>query len=111
MDKILEDLVSLRRAKTRLAILDLFLKEGKALKVYEIAKILTMSKGAVSVALHYLNEDGLVLRVKCGHYKANSSRILRGILPLITSDLFLDILKDYWEKIREKLKEEETSSD
>lgn len=101
--KLLENIVSLRRAKTRLAILDLLLKKGEALKVSEIAKNLSISSGAASVALHYLTEDGLVVRVKRGYYKANSQRILRALLPLITNDLFLDLLEEYREKIKEKV--------
>ncbi|NIQ05407.1 MAG: ArsR family transcriptional regulator [Candidatus Korarchaeota archaeon] len=111
MEKILEDIVSLRRAKTRLAILDLLLKKGKTLKVSEIAKNLRISKGAVSVGLHYLYEDDLVIRVKRGYYKANIPRILRAVLPLITSDLFLDLLNEYREKIREKIKDKTATSE
>lgn len=110
MGEILEDLISLRRANTRLAILDLLLKEGKTLKLSEIAKNLSISKGAVSVALHYLKEDGLVIRAKRGYYKANSDRILRAILPLVTSDFFLEIVKEYREKIREKMEGGKRSS-
>lgn len=93
----LEALVSLSRSRTRLAIVDLLLKEGHPLTVKEISNKLKISISAISVALHHLSKAKIIERIQRGLYFVNSNAILRAILPLVTNDVFKRLLRSYKE--------------
>lgn len=94
-DNTLKALLSLRKSKTRLLILDALLSSDTPLGIEEIAKKINLNENATSVALHYLVKTNLVLRVKRGLYEANLKLLCRAILILLSSTKFLEFLTEY----------------
>ena len=96
---ILEALFNLGKSKVKLAIVDLLLSMDRPLTVKEIATILNINTNTVSVTLHYLNKQKIVDRVQRGSYRVKVNALLRAILPIITSDIFKQFIREYKNKL------------
>ncbi len=96
---ILEALFNLCKSKVKLAIVDLLLSVDRPLTVKEISSLLKINANTVSVTLHYLNKQNIVDRVQRGSYRVKVNTLLRAILPIITSDIFKQFIREYKSKL------------
>ena len=99
-DEVLKALVMLKKSKTRFDIVDALLSSPYPLSADEIAEKIKLNVNATSVALHYLVKSGLVIRVQRGLYEVNLKALSKILLILLSSDVFLSMLREYKKRKR-----------
>lgn len=75
-----EALEGLRRADTQMRVLLLLIQGDRDMNNHEVAEAIGLSINAVNIALHNLNNKGLVERISRGVYRYKLGPILTTLL-------------------------------